>query len=66
LDLVLILRIFITLTFLILAVGGPIAIMQLRRFARVYYIQQGELKVSIEALERRVARLEPSAPDGKY
>ncbi len=59
-DIVLILRIFITLTFLILAVGGPIAIVQLRRFIALYQITMADLQVRVEALERRVGR------DGEY
>ena len=64
-DVILLLRIFITLTFLILAVGGPVAIWQLRRFAALYYIRYGEMQVRIESIERRVSRLEQSVPDGK-
>jgi hypothetical protein len=57
-DIILLLRIFITLTFLILAIGGPIAILQLRRFIKLYNIR-------IDALERRVSKLEPGESDGK-
>ena len=57
-DIILILRIFITLTFLILAVGGPVAIVQLRRFTRLYQLRHGELQVRIEALERRIKKVE--------
>jgi predicted PurR-regulated permease PerM len=56
-DIILVLRIFITLTFLILAIGGPVAIWQLRRFIALYNIR-------IDALERRVSKLESSIPDG--
>jgi hypothetical protein len=64
-DIIFIIRILITLTFLILAVGGPVAIWQLRRFIALYSIRQGELQVRIDALERRVARVELSGRDGK-
>ena len=56
--LILILRIFITLTFLILAVGGPIAIIQLRRFTAVYALAHKALEARIESLERRVSALD--------
>jgi len=57
-DIILILRIFITLTFLILAVGGPIAIIQLRRFIAVYGLAHKVLEVRISSLERRVSALD--------
>ncbi len=57
-DIILVLRVLITLTFLILAVGGPVAIVQLRRFIRLHYRKHAEL-------EARVTRLEAGRDDGK-
>ncbi len=57
-DIILILRIFITLTFLILAIGGPVAIIQLRRFIAVYALAHKVLEARIESLERRVSALD--------
>ncbi len=64
-DIILILRVLITLTFLILAVGGPVAIVQLKRFTTLYARKHAELLVRVEALERRVTRLEAGGHDGK-
>ncbi len=64
-DIILILRVLITLTFLILAVGGPVAIVQLKRFTTLYYRKHAELQARMDALERRVTRLEPGGTDGK-
>ncbi len=63
-DIILILRILITLTFLILAVGGPVAIWQLRRFIALYYTKHGVLEVRLTALEQRIRKLEPF--DGEH
>ncbi len=64
-DIVLVLRVLITLTFLILAVGGPVAIVQLRRFIRLHYGKHAQLEARVEVLERRTHRLEPGETDGK-
>ena len=55
---ILIVRLLITLTFLILAVGGPVAIIMLRRFIRVYLVRHAELILRIEEVEKRLLRLE--------
>jgi hypothetical protein len=64
-DIIVFLRIIITLTFLILAIGGPVAILQLRRFIKLHYQKHAELQVKVESLEKRIVRLEPSEPGGK-
>lgn len=46
-------RIAITLTFLILAAGGPYAIIQLRRFIRSYAVAHQELEARVKALEHK-------------
>jgi len=53
-DIILILRICITATFLILAIGGPVAIWQLRHFTALYYTRHRELQQRVEMLEQRV------------
>jgi hypothetical protein len=58
-DIIIALRIAITLTFLILAVGGPIAIWQLRTFTALYYLKHRELQARVEQLEQRLNRQEP-------
>lgn len=45
-------RIAITLTFLILAAGGPYALGKLRRFIRTYGVAHEELKQRVTELER--------------
>ena len=50
-----VLRVAVTLTFLILAAGGPYAIIQLRQFIRRYRTAHRELETRVEALERRGA-----------
>lgn len=52
------LRIAITLTFLILAAGGPYALLLLRRFIRRYTVAHEALKTDHEALKARVTTLE--------
>lgn len=51
-------RIAITLTFLILAAGGPYAIILLRRFIRRYDVAHRVLEADHKALETRVSVLE--------
>lgn len=51
-------RIAITLTFLILAAGGPYALILLRRFIVRYTVAHNELKADHEALKARVLALE--------
>lgn len=50
--LIIFLRVAITLTFLILAAGGPYAIWQLRRFIRRYALAHKALELRVAALER--------------
>lgn len=57
-DFILFLRIAITLTFLILAIGGPLALYQLRKFIKLYYVKHRELEAKVDSLERRVNRLD--------
>ncbi len=52
-DIILILRVLITLTFLILAVGGPVAIVQLKRFTTLYARKHAELLVRVEVARAR-------------
>ncbi len=47
-------RIAITLTFLILAAGGPYAIIQLRRFIRRYVAAHESLKSRVSVIERQL------------
>ncbi len=51
-DIILFIRIMVTLTFLILAVCGPIAIFQIQRFIKLYLIKHNELLLRVTALER--------------
>lgn len=51
-------RVATTLTFLILASGGPYAIWQLRRFIVRYTIAHEALRARVEALEHRLDQLE--------
>lgn len=46
------LRIAITLTFLILAAGGPYAILKLSKFIRRYTASHEELKKRVQKLEQ--------------
>lgn len=50
-------RIMLTLTFLILAAGGPYAILLLRRFIRRYTVAHEELKIRVAAQETAQAEL---------
>lgn len=47
------LRLAITLTFLILAAGGPYALIMLRRFIRRYTVAHQTLEKRVTALEER-------------
>lgn len=58
---ILFLRIAITLTFLILASGGPYAIVLLRRFIRQYGAAHKILEARVESLEQwRKSHEEPA------
>lgn len=57
-DIIVLVRLAITLTFLILAAGGPYAIILLRRFIRSYTAAHVELELRTTTLERRVTLLE--------
>ena len=64
-NIIFIVRLMITLTFLILVVFGPYAIWKLNRFIKVYLVRHQEVRDAIAAervarlaLEERVARLE--------
>lgn len=48
------LRIAITLTFLILAAGGPYAVIKLSRFIRKYGFAHEELKRRVAAIEQHL------------
>ena len=52
--LIIFLRIAITLTFLILAAGGPWALYQLNRFIKRYVTAHEVLKARVAALERQM------------
>lgn len=62
---IILIRIAITLTFLILAAGGPYAIIQLRRFIRQYGVAHRALEADHKALETRVAALEQHIASGE-
>ncbi len=51
-DIILFIRIMVTLTFLILAVCGPIAIFQIQKFIKLYLVRHNELLLRVTALER--------------
>ena len=51
-DPILFIRIVITLTFLILAICGPIAIYMLRKFIKVYMVSQAALTARVTVLEK--------------
>lgn len=51
-DTILVLRIMITLTFLILAVCGPIAIYMLRKFIKEYIVSHAVLVARVTVLEK--------------
>ncbi len=63
-DIILFIRIVITLTFLILAVCGPIAIFQIQRFVKLYVIKHEELIMRVSALERAL-HITPIDPPGE-
>ena len=56
-DILLVLRLLITLTFLILAAGGPYAIVQFRRFIIVYTQRHVALELRVAALEREIQEM---------
>jgi hypothetical protein len=60
-DGILFIRIMITLTFLILAVCGPIAIIQIRRFIKVYMVSHAALIARVTALEKAL-NIKPGEP----
>lgn len=53
-DWVIFARVSLTLTFLILAAGGPVAIILLRRFMARYMAAHKILESRVEAIERRL------------
>jgi hypothetical protein len=53
-DIILLVRIAIALTFFILAVFGPVAVIQIRRFTRLYVAGQTSLIARVEAIERKL------------
>jgi hypothetical protein len=61
-DIILIIRILITATFLILAVFGPLAFFLMRRFIRQYGIAHGELSARVLLLEQHMKREEHPTP----
>lgn len=60
--LIFLIRLAITLTFLILAAGGPYAILQLRRFIRNYMTAHKILEARVEALEQWRTSQEHNTP----
>ena len=57
-DIILVVRILITLTFLILAVGGPYAILKLNKFIKLHLLLHGEQSRRMDMIERRLTKLE--------
>lgn len=60
-DTILVIRIMITLTFLILAVCGPIAIYMLRKFVKEYMTSHAVLKARVTVLEKAL-NITPGEP----
>ena len=60
-DAILLIRIMITLTFLILAVCGPIAIYMLRKFIKEYMVSQAVLTMRVAAIEKAL-NITPGEP----
>lgn len=56
-DSILLVRIAITLTFFILAAGGPYALMKLRRFILFYTERHTALELRVQALERQIQEM---------
>lgn len=56
---ILFLRIAITLTFLILAIFGPIAFAQLSTFIRTYKVAHETLKARVTAIEKQLGITSP-------
>lgn len=56
--LILLIRIAIVLTFLILAAGGPYAIVLLRRFIKRYMVAHAALEARVQMLERWKSSME--------
>ena len=48
-------RVCITLTFLILALGGPYAVVRLNRFMALYAREHRKLKSRVEMIERHLS-----------
>ncbi len=61
-DIILLVRLAITLTFLMLAAGGPVCIVLLRSFIKRYMVAHEALEVRNRALEARVKVLEARMP----
>lgn len=55
----LLIRVAVTLTFLILALGGPYAIILLRRFIKHYTVAHEALKERVRFLERQLGITSP-------
>lgn len=53
------LRLAITLTFLILATGGPIAIILLRRFIKKYAVAHEKLRMRVQTIEKQLGITPP-------
>jgi hypothetical protein len=60
-DGILVIRIMITLTFLILAVCGPIAIIQIRKFIKLYVTEHAVLTARVVVLEKAL-NITPGEP----
>lgn len=54
-DSIIWLRLAVTLTFLILAAGGPYAIFLLRKFIKLYIERQKALELRVEILEQHLS-----------
>jgi hypothetical protein len=57
-----IIRILIFATFLILAIGGPLALLLTRRYVIAVMRDVAQLGVRMDAVERRVTRIEERTP----
>ena len=65
-DVLILVRIILTLTFLILAAGGPYAILLLRRFIRRYTVAHVELELRVAALERQLGFSAHNPSNGEH
>ncbi len=53
-----IIRVLIIITFLILAIGGPLALLLMRRYVIVVMRDVAQLEVRMDTMERRITRIE--------